>query len=325
VTSRLHRPIILLCSERSGSNLLTRMFDAHPDVTGPGAAHLLRVMAPLNDRYVGRAAALRADMMRLFDAKMLPWLIDAEPAATRAARLAGLGDAAEMAAALFDAERAAAGKTFVFIKENQAYLLIDEIMRIAEAPRLIHMVRDPRDMALSWQQAPALRGGIMRAARQWRDDQEGFGAVMAAHPCARLRYEDLIADPEPVLRTLCVAIDLPFHRHMLDPARHSPRAARDAGRATMLANLARPVLAENAGKFHDNLSPAQCAFIEATCGALMARFGYARVARPADPSALEAALQQTELWDKPGYAALPAEERARFEAWSALVARLRAG
>ncbi len=301
------------------------MFDAHPDVTGPGAAHLLRVMAPLNGRYAGRAAALRADMLRLFDAKMLPWLIDSEPAAARAARLDGLEDAAEMAAALFEAERAAAAKGCMFVKENQAFLLIEEIMRVAEAPRFIHMVRDPRDMALSWQQAPALRGGIIRAARQWAEDQAGFCAVTAAHPGASLRYEELITDPEGVLRGICLAIDLPFHPHMLDPARHSPRAARDAGRATMLANLARPVLAENAGKFRDHLTPAQCAFIEATCGALMARFGYAPVAPPADPAVLESELQTTELWHKPGYAALPAEERARFEAWSALVARLRAG
>jgi hypothetical protein len=299
------------------------MFDAHPDVTGPGAAHLLRVMAPLNARYTGQAAALRADMLRLFDAKMLPWVIDDLPVAERAARLAELDNAADMAATLYDAEREATGKTFVFIKENQAFLLIHEIMRIAEAPRFIHMVRDPRDMALSWHMAPALRGGIMRAARQWREDQEGFATVTAANASASLRYEDLIADPEAVLRGLCAAIDLPFHEHMLNPARHSPRAVQDAGRATMLANLARPVLAENAGKFRTQLSAAQCAFVEATCGALMPRFGYTPVASTADRD-LEPALQDTELWDKPGYAALPAEERARFEAWSWLVARLRA-
>jgi hypothetical protein len=300
------------------------MFDAHPEVTGPGAAHLLRVMAPLNDRYAGQAATLRADMLRLFDAKMLPWLIDDLPVAARAARLASLDDAADMAAALYDAEREAAGKTFVFIKENQAFLLIDEIMRIAEAPRFIHMVRDPRDMALSWHKAPALRGGVIRAARQWCYDQTGFCEVIAAHPGASLRYEDLIAEPEPVLRALCAAIDLPFHEHMLDPARHSPRAAQDAGRATMLANLARPVLTENAGKFRSQLSIDQCAFIEATCGTLMPHFGYTPIMPPADPELLWPELQKAESWDKPGYTTLAAEERARFEAWSTLVARLRA-
>ncbi len=325
MTVRLHRPIILLCSERSGSNLITRMFDAHPEVTGPGTAHLLRVMAPLGARYAGRAAALRADMLALYEAKMLPWLLDAEPAAARAARLAGLDEAAAMAAALYDAERAAGAARFVFIKENQAYLFIDEIMRIAEAPRFIHLVRDPRDMALSWLRAPAMRGGVLRAARQWREDQEGFLGVLAAHGGQSLRYEALVADPEAALRPLCAAIDLPFHPHMLNPARHSPRAARDAGSATMMANLARPVLQDNAGKFRTGLSAEQCAFVEAHCAALMPRFGYVPVAPPGDLAALEAALRDAEPWEKPGYAALPAAERARFAAWSALVARLRAG
>jgi hypothetical protein len=56
----------------------------------------------------------------------------------------------------------------------------------------------------------------------------------------------------------------------------------------------------------------------------MPRFGYTPVMPPADPELLGPELQKTESWDKPGYTALPAEERARFEAWSTLVARLRA-
>ena len=33
----LIEPIILLCSERSESNLITKIFDAHPKVCAPGA------------------------------------------------------------------------------------------------------------------------------------------------------------------------------------------------------------------------------------------------------------------------------------------------
>jgi hypothetical protein len=321
----LDRPIILLCSERSGSNLITRMFDAHPDVTGPGAAHLLRVMVPLSPRYAGRPAALRADMLRLFEAKLLSWRLDELPAEVPAACLQGLADAAQMAGALYEAERRAAARRFIFIKENQAFLLIDAIDRIAHAPRFLHMVRDPRDMALSWALAPALRGGVMRAARQWRVDQEGFAQVMAAHPCASIRYEDLIASPATVLGDVCAALDLPFHEHMLSPARHSARAVHDAQTATMLSNLGQPILQENAGRFRTGLSAAQCAFVEAECAALMPRFGYQPTQPAADKTALAAEIQDTELWDKPGYAALPAAERQRFAAWSALVAQLRAG
>jgi hypothetical protein len=92
----------------------------------------------------------------------------------------------------------------------------------------------------------------------------------------------------------------------------------------MLANLARPVLTENAGKFRSQLSIDQCAFIEATCGTLMPHFGYTPIMPPADPELLWPELQKAESWDKPGYTTLAAEERARFEAWSTLVARLRA-
>jgi hypothetical protein len=35
----------LIATERSGSNLITKMLDAHPDVCGPAPLHILRVVA----------------------------------------------------------------------------------------------------------------------------------------------------------------------------------------------------------------------------------------------------------------------------------------
>ena len=41
----------LLCSERSGSNLITKLMDAHPEVCGPSPTHLFRTFAPNLWRY----------------------------------------------------------------------------------------------------------------------------------------------------------------------------------------------------------------------------------------------------------------------------------
>ena len=45
------RITMLMCSERSGSNLISRMMGAHPDVCSPAPSHLIRVLAENRTRY----------------------------------------------------------------------------------------------------------------------------------------------------------------------------------------------------------------------------------------------------------------------------------
>lgn len=41
----------LICSERSGSNLITKLLDNHSKYCGPTPPHLLRVFYPVLDKY----------------------------------------------------------------------------------------------------------------------------------------------------------------------------------------------------------------------------------------------------------------------------------
>lgn len=72
--------------------------------------------------------------------------------------------------------------------------------------RILHLVRDPRGVAYSWLKTverPETDGGIMprysakRTAGRWVTDNLGFDALAALGvPTLRLRYEDVLADPE---------------------------------------------------------------------------------------------------------------------------------
>jgi hypothetical protein len=324
MTPRLDRPIILFCSERSGSNLITRMFDAHPAIAAPGSADLLRVFAPLAGRYAGRARALRTDMLALFAAKIPVWRLDALHPEEWTGQLDGCETAQEIAAAIYAAEVALAGKAHAFIKENEAHLFIDDYIALGRHPRFLWMVRDPRDMALSWTKAQMIRGGVLRAAARWQADQEGALALSARLQPVFLRYEDLIGAPEASLRRVCAELEIDFSARMLEPARYAAHAVVDAGRTGGFANLGRPIINDNAGKFREGLEPLACAYVETLCAPLMERFGYERTRPPCDLAAAQASLAEVEPWEKPGYAALPAAERARLEGRSALVANLRA-
>ena len=111
----------LMCSERSGSNLISRMFDAHPEVCAPTPAHLVRVLGENRHRYGDPSAD--AEWRRLLDdtADLLAttvgpwrttWTVEALDLAADGRDLPGL------LRGVLRAEARAAGKTHLFLKEK---------------------------------------------------------------------------------------------------------------------------------------------------------------------------------------------------------------
>lgn len=331
----LDTPIILFCSERAGSNMIAKIMDAHPQVCAPGASHLFAVMSECACRYVPGSDDLRDAVLDLFDFKASQWLIDDWVHEDRVALLSDLACAGEMAAALYAAEARAAGKPHVMTKENSSFRYLPMLMAQSARPRILFMVRDPRDVAVSWMNGPVMRGGVLRATERWCFDQQGYIETVAQlgteTPIGFLRYEDVLTDPEAQLRRVCRDLDMPFSDDMLRFSERSSSARADATRSSMWSNLDKPILSDNAQKFRSELDDDQIAYIEAATAPLMAAFGYAtaRANRHKFGSfdtfdALRTYLAGTEPHDKPGYLALPVEERTRFEDWSRLVARMRA-
>lgn len=326
---RLDRPIVLLCSERSGSNLIAKMFDAHPHVCAPGAAHLFRLVARFAAKFPDHDVAV-GQLLRIFTAKMSSWLLDGyEPHALQAL-LRRADSPGEMAAALYREEAACARKPHVLLKENSVHEYLSAITAVAHRPRFLFMVRDPRDMALSWQQAPALRGGIVRATQRWISDQLGYLRLVSALPAqaswAFVRYEDLLRDTEAELRRVCAELALEYDPNMLSFHRNSRSARTDAERSFIWRNLSEPVLQDNLEKYRDQLGAPQIAYIEGRTGSLLQTFGYAisAIAAPLEDSLdqLESRLLAEDPYDKPAFLELPESERLRFQNWSRLFAEL---
>lgn len=89
--------------------------------------------------------------------------------------------------------------------------------------KIIHLVRDGRDVALSMVKKWGARKrhvDLFFGAMKWRERLES--AEKAATPLSsttylKLYYEQLIADPETHLRTICTFLDEPFFPEMAQP------------------------------------------------------------------------------------------------------------
>ena len=167
----LDSPIVLFCSERSGSNLITKIFDAHSLICAPSPAHLFKIMSDVADRYPPGTNELRNALITLFRAKVSSWTIDDYSDTDLDKLLAPLQSPGAMVAALYRAEMQALDKTNILIKENSVFSYLSMIRDQSVKIQILFMVRDPRDMAASWETGPIMRGGVVRAARRWRPDQ----------------------------------------------------------------------------------------------------------------------------------------------------------
>jgi hypothetical protein len=278
----------LICSERSGSNLITRMLDAHSQVCGPATKHLINPVARNAFRYepLERPAnwqALLDDIGALLDADFSHWRRRFSPADLAA--LAAPGDLPALVRGVFAAEAAAHGKARVFIKENQVYEYIAFLLLHFPRANFVYQVRDPRDMALSWKRNPGHPGGVCRAARQWQADQQAslrlYGELRRLGRARLVRYEDLIAEPERVLGEVLAMMGLAWEPGML--AFHESELTRaNAGQQHAWANLGKAVMADNRQKYRDALGADEIRAIEAICSTEMQLLGYACEHDPAE-------------------------------------------
>lgn len=274
----MNDPIFLLCSERSGSNLIRAIIDSHPDIYAPMPVHL-----GLNFwKVIHRYGELSRDenwyaLLRHLPLYLQHTLGKLNIEITEEELRAQLGQRnfCEIYRYIFTKGMRAAGKRRIFIKDNHCHEQLYFLLHYFPEAKIVFQVRDPRDYAVS---CKGLRhySNIFNALDVWRADQSAALEALYTLTPARvfaMRYEDLITDTEPVLRALCDFLSLPFSARLLE-FHNKDEAQAAANRSQYWENLNKPILKENYAKFKTGLSRFELALIESQVGELMIRFGY---------------------------------------------------
>lgn len=272
--------VFLICTERSGSNFITSLMNGHSRICGPPPSHLFRLFGTNRANYGDLTCEsnwqiLVHDVAANFQCKLGTWSTAAT--AEELAEGAGRRCAAELLRALYEKEAEHDGASHLFVKENQTFSFAPFLLSHFPGCRFVWMVRDPRDVASSWILTPGIPGGVGRAVEVWTKDQEGARALYhQMRDSGRIlfmRYEELVQDTTRVLRGLTSFLALPYEERMLNFF-NERRTALNAERIDAWANLRRPVLRGNTGKYHRVLSQADRRYVELACGKLMAELGY---------------------------------------------------
>ncbi len=274
-------PFFIVGTERSGSNLLRVILDAHPALAVPHPPHILRDFAPLEPRYGDleeeeNLRRLVRDVLRLLRVHIHPWAVslDAEALVTAAAPR----DLYGVFTAIYEAYLAQTGANRWGCKSTFMLHHTDRIFSTHPGAKLLWLVRDPRDVAASSRKSVFSPFHPLFTARLWAKQQRlglELEAALGTEVLLRVRYEDLLADPDTVLRGICHFLGEPFDAGVLsffetDAAQTGAAWSRD------WENTARPILPGNTHKYRTQLSDEEIRWVERAAAGPMATLGYER-------------------------------------------------
>lgn len=217
------RPIFVAGSARSGTTLLQSALGAHSRIAAPPEIYFVTRISSLADYYgdLRDDAALARALQATLDFVLLePLHLDAGELLVEAK--AGSRTYGGLLATVMQHIALQWGKQRW--SDKTPWQSPAAAWELAPDAQVVHIVRDPRDVIASSMEAPWIEERPLELARAWRRfnttaAQQGAAAGPARYH--RVRYEDLVAGPEPVLRLVCAFLEEDFDPAMLDPAARS--------------------------------------------------------------------------------------------------------
>jgi Sulfotransferase family len=282
---------------RSGTTLLRLMLDAHPLLTIPPETHFVPRVATVCERLVAEGAStaqVRGQALEEMTThpRWGDFGVSEEQVRELMERHEPLtpGDAIR---SFYEAYAAGQGKPRWGDKSPPYTWKSLRIQRALPEAHFIHIIRDGRDVALSLSEVSWGPDDVSMAAEKWvselrRARKRAQGLARGTY--MELRYEDLVADPEPKLREIAGFVDLPWDEAMLDYHRQAEeRMSREMGRTlkplgggTITAEerarqhelVSSPPSQSRAGRWRTEMSPEDRAAFESVAGRMLKKLGY---------------------------------------------------
>lgn len=266
----------IIGSGRSGTTLLRAMLDSHPDVAIPGETYLLAQLGRRSDGFapdgVFDRAAFEAELFE--DSRFWTFYVDADDVRAELDRVQPT-NVAEAIRATYRAHAISVGKSRWADKTPAYAHAADMLAELLPEAVFIHLHRDAREIVASYLAASWGYRTAGRAAAYWRLSVEAAVAIERSHPRRSLRigYDDLVNDPEPLLRDLCALCELEYDPSMLDYS--SGRVARIS--STMDGDAHLKLLEppkKSSRDWRQDLSPDEILRVNVIAGPAMRALGY---------------------------------------------------
>jgi hypothetical protein len=272
-------PIFVVGAGRSGTTLLQLLLNAHPNIAIFGEL-----------QYFSQICQIKKDILSLYEAADINnffnslkktaayafWPSDELLIEKTKNRLINTTRPSYENFFLFLMEEFAKSQTASRFGEkspqNIRYLF--ELKHIFPNCKIIHIVRDPRDVVASCLRMDWTSNDIVINALKWKCD------MLYAHEfkhndnvILEIRYEDLLSSPQKTLKSICQFIGEEFDEKMLEFFKDAKKYIRDE---PWKEGTFKPLNKNAVERWRRDLSGAQVFIIEKITGIFLAKYGYAR-------------------------------------------------
>jgi hypothetical protein len=300
-------PLFVLGVSRSGTTMLRVILDRSPGIAIPDETFFVPQLAHRH-RGVVDPVELVEDLRRL--SRLAAWGVPAEDVAARLRPGMTTGEALD---AVLSAYAAKHGKPRWGDKTPMYMRHLGLIDRLFPTAQYVHLIRDGRDAALAFLDMP--EGVVTRTwahprspagfACEWRTEvrrARELGRRLGPSRYHEVRYEELVADTEGVVRSICDFAGLPFEAQMLEFA-----GAVDVSAKPHHQRLLQPPT-RGVRDWRTQMSREDVAAFEAVAGDLLEELGYEvrglSRARPGPRASVSLAWYRArmEAWNTVAYA-----------------------
>lgn len=155
---------------------------------------------------------------------------------------------------------------------------VDVLAEAFPTAQFIHITRDGRDVALSMQRTYRGRRffyiDVYYAARSWKRrvvHASAAGTRLGASRYFQLRYEDLTASPETVIRSICAFLGEAFEPAMTEPNHEAVRHHHSRG---IHAATREPLTTARSGRWRTEMPLEDQRLVQALAGDVLDHLGY---------------------------------------------------
>jgi hypothetical protein len=282
------QPFFIFGCPRSGTSLLSTILGTHPRLAIPNESHLYNSIYPIVRRYgePSRQPARTRLVAEILSTEYIRrWT--PPPSLPETLQVIERYDFHGIVEGIMQAWAQGQGKVRWGEKTPQHTLCWRTISAGFPGLRVLHLIRDGRDVALSYKAAFFGPKHVYSLARRWLQylaAAEEAGAALGEQAFLQVRYEDLVGDPERELRRICSFLGEPFAPSMLAFHQASQAYHIDQRNAR---NLRLPIISHNSDKWRTGMTAREVRIFEALAGAALERYGYERSLRQPHISAWE--------------------------------------
>ena len=270
-------PIFIVGTPRSGTTLLQRLIGSHSEVAVPGAeTHYFNRYWRQGgrDRALRGEAATRSYLGRVLAGPEVGAMNFTEAERTAMHRTLVDHDALTHGVILGTIMQSYADKHGRprWAEKTPPHLhFVPVIAREFPSARFVCLVRDPRDVSLSWRKVPWNRSNVAYHTTRWRMSaalSKRFSTEYADR-FMTVRYEDLTRDPATILAAICEHLDLDFEPSMLEQTNNPSVRAEESSRWTH-----KKIDGANSMKWRARMPVAEQKLAELIAGPYLAQWGY---------------------------------------------------